>query len=122
MAANEEEVTDEDEAEWYSRRLDAGLSSLQNADYVLAWVCMEEDGVSYLSLKLISQLTIKARAHAHTMLKRKSQSFANVVKVLEGMWLDSGFNLGDMLTRQSSEIISKMTRMKKEKYRFHYKR
>lgn len=50
MAANEEEVTDEDEAEWYSRRLDAGLSSLQNADYVLAWVCMEEDGVSYLSL------------------------------------------------------------------------
>ena len=88
MAANEEEVTDEDEAEWYSRRLDAGLSSLQNADYVLAWVCMEEDGVSYLSLKLISQLTIKARAHAHTMLKRKSQSFANVVKVLEGMWLD----------------------------------
>ena len=122
MAANEEEVTDEDEAEWYSRRLDAGLSSLQNADYVLAWVCMEEDGVSYLSLKLISQLTIKARAHAHTMLKRKSQSFANVVKVLEGMWLDSGFNLGDMLTRQSSEIISKMTRMKKEKYRLHYKR
>ena len=122
MAANEEEGTDEDEVEWYSRRLDAGLSSLQNADYVLAWVCMEEDGVSYLSLKLISQLTIKARAHAHTMLKRKSQSFANVVKVLEGMWLDSGFNLGDMLTRQSSEIISKMTRMKKEKYRFHYKR
>ena len=56
------------------------------------------------------------------MLKRKSQSFANVVKVLEGMWLDSGFNLGDMLTRQSSEIISKMTRMKKEKYRLHYKR
>jgi len=50
MSANEEEVTDEDEAEWYSRRLDAGLSSLQNADYVLAWVCMEEDGVSYLSL------------------------------------------------------------------------
>lgn len=46
MAVNEEEVTEEDEAEWYSRRLDAGLSSLQNADYVLAWVCMEEDGVS----------------------------------------------------------------------------
>jgi beta-catenin-like protein 1 len=46
MAANEEEATEEDELEWYSRRLDAGLSSLQNADYVLAWVCMEEDGVS----------------------------------------------------------------------------
>jgi hypothetical protein len=47
MAANEEEVSDEDELEWYSRRLDAGLSSLQNADYILAWVCMEEDGVSW---------------------------------------------------------------------------
>lgn len=49
MAANQEEATEEDELEWYSRRLDAGLSSLQNADYVLAWVCMEEDGVSCIS-------------------------------------------------------------------------
>jgi len=83
MAANEEEATDEDELEWYSRRLDAGLSSLQNADYVLAWVCMEEDGVSLLSTWEY-QLTSQARAHAHKMLKRKDQSFANVVKVLEG--------------------------------------
>lgn len=44
--ANKEEITDEDEGEWYLRRLDAGLSALQNADYVLAWVCMEDDGVS----------------------------------------------------------------------------
>ena len=50
MAANQEEATEEDELEWYSRRHDAGLSSLQNADYVLAWVCMEEDGVSWSSL------------------------------------------------------------------------
>jgi len=54
MAANEEEATEEDELEWYSRRLDAGLSSLQNADYVLAWVCMEEDGVSYIVCPLAS--------------------------------------------------------------------
>jgi beta-catenin-like protein 1 len=46
MSANGEEATDDDELEWYSRRLDAGLSYLQNADYVLAWVCMEDDGVS----------------------------------------------------------------------------
>ena len=46
MEANKEEATDEDESEWYLRRMDAGLSSLQNADYVLAWVCMEDDGVS----------------------------------------------------------------------------
>lgn len=46
LEANKEEITDEDEGEWYLRRLDAGLSALQNADYVLAWVCMEDDGVS----------------------------------------------------------------------------
>ena len=51
MAANQEQVTDEDEVEWYSRRLDAGLSSLQNADYILAWVCMEDDGVSPTTLR-----------------------------------------------------------------------
>jgi len=55
MSANEEEVSDEDEAEWYSRRLDAGLSSLQNADYVLAWVCMEEDGVSLSNVPSMRQ-------------------------------------------------------------------
>ena len=46
MEANREEVDDEQEAEWYLRRAEAGLSALQNADYVLGWVCMEDDGVS----------------------------------------------------------------------------
>lgn len=46
MQANEEEITDVEETEWYLRKMDAGLASLQNADYVLAWVCMEDDGVS----------------------------------------------------------------------------
>jgi len=50
MASNGEEVTEDDEAEWYLRRMDAGLSSLQNADYVLGWVCMEDDGVSCVLL------------------------------------------------------------------------
>lgn len=45
MAANQEEVDEDQEAEWYLRRTEAGLSALQNADYVLAWVCMEDDGV-----------------------------------------------------------------------------
>jgi beta-catenin-like protein 1 len=35
-----------DEVDEYLRRLDAGLYSLQLADYILAWVCMEDDGVS----------------------------------------------------------------------------
>lgn len=47
MEANKEEITDIEETEWYLRRMDAGLSSLQNADYVLAWVAMEDDGVSH---------------------------------------------------------------------------
>lgn len=69
MEANREEVSDEDETEWYLRRVDAGLSSLQNADYVLAWVCMEDDG---------------AMMHARTLLDRKNQTFADVIEVLEG--------------------------------------
>ena len=46
LEANQEEIDEEQEAEWYLRRAEAGLSALQNADYVLGWVCMEDDGVS----------------------------------------------------------------------------
>ncbi|WVR03234.1 hypothetical protein IAU60_000225 [Kwoniella sp. DSM 27419] len=67
MEANKEEITDVEESEWYLRRMDAGLSSLQNADYVLAWVCMEDDG---------------AMTHARLLLYRKNQSFKDVVAVL----------------------------------------
>lgn len=49
MQANEEEITDIEETEWYLRKIDAGLALLQNADYVLAWVCMEDDGVNQFS-------------------------------------------------------------------------
>jgi beta-catenin-like protein 1 len=49
IEANQEAIGDEEEAEWYLRRMDAGLSSLQNADYVLGWICMEDDGVSFHS-------------------------------------------------------------------------
>jgi hypothetical protein len=44
--ANGEEITEEDEDEWYIRRIDAGLSVLQSVDYILAWIVMEDDGVS----------------------------------------------------------------------------
>lgn len=36
------------EEERYLRRLDAGLSALQLCDFVIAWVCVEDDGVSAL--------------------------------------------------------------------------
>ncbi|WVW81453.1 hypothetical protein I302_103447 [Kwoniella bestiolae CBS 10118] len=67
MQANKEEITDVEETEWYLRRIDSGLSSLQNADYILAWVCMEDDG---------------AMTHARLLLSRKDQSFKNVIAVL----------------------------------------
>ncbi|OCF34946.1 beta-catenin-like protein 1 [Kwoniella heveanensis CBS 569] len=67
MEANKEEITDVEESEWYLRRMDAGLSSLQNADYVLSWVCMEDDG---------------AMTHARVLLARKDKSFKDVVDVL----------------------------------------
>ncbi|ORY30833.1 putative beta-catenin-like protein 1 [Naematelia encephala] len=67
MEANKEEIGEEEEAEWYLRRMDAGLSALQNADYVLAWMCQEDDG---------------AMLHARVLLMRKDQSFKNVIDVL----------------------------------------
>jgi beta-catenin-like protein 1 len=44
LLAEGQEIDAEDV--WYLRRLDAGLFTLQNVDYILAWVSMEDDGVS----------------------------------------------------------------------------
>ncbi|KAI9632157.1 Catenin-beta-like protein [Dioszegia hungarica] len=68
MLENQEEVTEEEEDDWYLRRIEAGLAALQTADYVLAWVCMEDDG---------------ARAHAQTLLSRKSQSLSDILASLQ---------------------------------------
>jgi hypothetical protein len=46
MAAQNEDITSDDEALWYLRRLEAGLFTLQTVDYILAWIAMEDDGVS----------------------------------------------------------------------------
>ncbi len=45
MTRNGEEISDIEIDEWYLRRLGSGLNQLQNADTVLAWLCMEDDGV-----------------------------------------------------------------------------
>lgn len=37
---------DLDEDEIYLEKLDYGLFSLQLVDYIIAWLCMEDDGVS----------------------------------------------------------------------------
>jgi len=44
-----EEIGGEEE-EWYLRRLDGGLYTLQTVDYILAWIIMEDDGVSAIRL------------------------------------------------------------------------
>lgn len=46
MEQEGEEITEEETDDWYLRRMNAGLAHLQNIDYVLAWVLMEDDGVS----------------------------------------------------------------------------
>lgn len=94
MASNGEEVTEDDEAEWYLRRMDAGLSSLQNADYVLGWVCMEDDGVSFHQSHpwlRDRKADEQALLHARVLLARKNKSFRDLVAVLEGMSLLSCF-------------------------------
>ncbi|KAI5124831.1 hypothetical protein M0805_005461 [Coniferiporia weirii] len=68
MKEDGEEIGAVEEDRWYLRRLSEGLYTLQTVDYVLAWVCMEDDG---------------ARIHAQQMLNRKGSTLADVVAVLK---------------------------------------
>lgn len=70
MEMNGEDVTEIELDDWYLRRINAGLAHLQNADYVLAWIAMEDDGASQ---------------HAKMLLSRKGKSFADVVATLTEM-------------------------------------
>ncbi|ODN75598.1 hypothetical protein L202_06717 [Cryptococcus amylolentus CBS 6039] len=83
--AGEEEI-EEMEVEWYLRKMDAGLASLQNADYVLAWVVMEDDG---------------AMTHARLLLSRKGMNFKNVSAVLREL----KDNIGDDDEEENGEAI-----------------
>ncbi|GEM09010.1 beta-catenin-like protein 1 [Rhodotorula toruloides] len=56
-----------DEDELYLEKLDNGLFALQLADYVTAWVCMEDDG---------------ARDHVLMLLSRRDKSLRDVIAVL----------------------------------------
>jgi len=51
MEAEGEESGEVEEDRWYLRRLEGGLYTLQTVDYILAWVCMEDDGVRHHHLK-----------------------------------------------------------------------
>lgn len=54
---DEDVQVDEDEDEAYLKKLDKGLFSLQLADYIIAWLCMEDDGVSLASLPFLLDWT-----------------------------------------------------------------
>ncbi len=41
-----EEIDEVDRDRWYLLRLDGGLYTLNSIDYILGWICMEDDGVS----------------------------------------------------------------------------
>lgn len=43
-----EEITSDEEDLWYLQRVERGLFTLQTVDYILAWIAMEDDGVSFL--------------------------------------------------------------------------
>jgi len=62
------EGVDLDADELFLGKLENGLATLQLADYVLAWICMEDDGI---------------RDHAKMLLSRKGKEFADVITVLE---------------------------------------
>jgi len=68
MLAEGEEIGEVEEDRWYLLRLDGGLYTLQSVDYILAWVCMEDDGIL---------------AHAQQMMSRKGRSIKDVVEVLK---------------------------------------
>lgn len=53
-AEQEAEDEDEDEDDKYLSKLEGGLGGLQQVDYILAWLCMEDDGVSTSPRLIIS--------------------------------------------------------------------
>lgn len=66
-AAAEGENDDGNADMWELRRLDGGLFTLQTVDYVLGWICMEDDGVSkacILSKQLCSDFLLYRRRSA----------------------------------------------------------
>ncbi|KAN0060959.1 hypothetical protein ACQY0O_006693 [Thecaphora frezii] len=62
------EVGDEEEEVFYLRKLEGGLFCLQLVDYVVAWLCMEDDGI---------------QAHIKMMLSRTGMGLQDVIAVLE---------------------------------------
>jgi hypothetical protein len=65
MTDSGETSTEEDQDLWYLRRLDGGLFTLQTVDYILAWIIMEDDGVSSCDDTIPSNLQATRFEHMH---------------------------------------------------------
>jgi beta-catenin-like protein 1 len=105
MVEHGEDVTDEDQDLWYLRRLDGGLFTLQTVDYILGWIVMEDDGVSYALLhsKALELTNHQIRAHALQMLNRKDQNLKNIVETLR-IYHD---NVGEQDAQDNDELTQK---------------
>ena len=71
---------------WYLRRLEAGLFTLQTVGYILAWVAMEDDGVSVLGTFCSHDLIVvspQIRSHLQQMLSRRNKSLQDIADVLQ---------------------------------------
>ncbi|KAF8591532.1 DUF1716-domain-containing protein [Ramaria rubella] len=68
LVANGVVVETDEEDTWYLRKLDGGLFILQTVDYILGWICMEDDGI---------------REHVTMILGRKNKTLKDIVSVLK---------------------------------------
>jgi len=83
---------------WYLRKLDSGLFTLQTVDYILGWICMEDDGVRHMPCLLPTLLindNPQIRDHVTMILGRKNKTLKDVVAVLK-LYRD---NVGEDETR-----------------------
>lgn len=91
---------------WYLRRLDGGLFTMQTVDYILAWVAMEDDGVSKTFLTSNHRLTVcssQIQMHMKRMLDRRNKSLKDIVKTLQIFHDNVEESSGDADTRQMSQ-------------------
>lgn len=83
MIQADEEIGPEMEDLWYLRRLDGGLFTLQTVDYILGWICMEDDGVCTNYHSFLHLTSVQVRDHVSVMLNRRSKSLKNIVETLK---------------------------------------
>ena len=106
----DEGLTPDAEDAFYIRRLDGGLFTLQTIDYIMGWLIMEDDGVSFsfsdFFLAPLNFFYAQIRTHALRMLDRGNQSLQDILRTLrltfehvddEGVTADNSLSHKDIL-------------------------